>query len=94
MRGFFFFINQKLKKWNSRNQSIRKAACINNFWSMYICRYPGLKNQNKHRISLKNALIEFTVNLHSPGKDKIGGNFIQTEFRLANSNKHYILPTC
>lgn len=54
---------------------------------MYICKYPGLKNQNKHRISLKSALIEFNVNLHSSGKDKIGGTFIQTGFRLTNSNK-------
>ena len=27
------------------------------------------------------------MNLHSSGKDKIGGNSIQTEFRLTNSNR-------
>lgn len=52
---------------------------------MYICRYSGLKNKNKHRISLKSALIEFNVNLHSLGKDKIVDTFVQTEFRLTNS---------
>ena len=54
---FSFLMNKKLKKWNNRNQSIKKAPCIDNFWSMYICRYSGLKNQNKHRLSLKYALI-------------------------------------
>lgn len=82
---FFFLINKKLKKWNNRNQSIRKEPCIDNFRSMYICRYSGLKNKNKHRISLKSALIEFNVNLHSLGKDKIVDTFVQTEFRLTNS---------
>lgn len=81
----FFLINKKLKKWNNRNQSIRKEPCIDNFRSMYICRYSGLKNKNKHRISLKSALIEFNVNLHSLGKDKIVDTFVQTEFRLTNS---------
>lgn len=42
---FSFLMNKKLKKWNNRNQSIKKAPCIDNFWSMYICRYSGLKNQ-------------------------------------------------
>lgn len=49
---------QKLINKNLRNEIIEinqlgKNPVIDNFRSMYICRYSGLKNKNKHRISFK-----------------------------------------
>lgn len=69
-----------------RNKSIGKEGPV--LIISEVCTFAGtqaLKIKISIRISLKSALIEFNVNLHSLGKRQNSWYFCSNKFRLTNS---------